>query len=195
VRENRGFMGAKTLQAVEIAKKSDEIARNIIPGDDIRLEILRRCIIATGDPSVKNIIAFRGEPEEGVKAIKNGAEIIVDVRMLRAGLRKEAIAMVEFAENGIETRVVSGLKKIKERVEGSVVGIGNAPSAAITLSEIAGEFIPAFIVATPVGFVNAVESKEMIRKLDVPSVTTTGTRGGSTICAAILNCLIDHAME
>ncbi|HIH40665.1 MAG TPA: precorrin-8X methylmutase [Halobacteria archaeon] len=58
-----------------------------------------------------------------------------------------------------------------------------------------GVIKPALIIATPVGFVNAAESKEYIRSLDVPSITTVGTRGGSTIAVAIFNGLIDQAKE
>jgi precorrin isomerase len=188
-----GIMGAKTQHAVEIARRSTEIARKIIPGDGLAEEITRRCIIATGDVSVKDILVFKGEPESGVEAIKMGSKIIVDVNMVKAGLRREAISAIDFGENVVETRVAAGLKKLKKMVEGSIIGIGNAPSAAIALCEIAKEYPPSFIVATPVGFVNAAESKEMIRRLDIPSITTVGTRGGSTICTAIINCLIEYA--
>lgn len=188
-----GFMGADTKHAIEIARKSAEIAKRVVSGDGLKEEIVRRCIIATGDVSIKDLIAFKGDPRTGVEAIENGCKIIVDVKMLKVGLRRDAIAAIEFGEKGIETRVVDGLKKLANQVEGSLVGIGNAPSAAIALCKIAETHPPAFIVATPVGFVNAVKSKEMIRKLDIPSITTVGTRGGSTICAAIINCLIEHA--
>jgi len=185
-------MGAKTRRAREITLKSYEIARRFVDGDDLKSEILRRCIIATGDPSIKDLIYFKGDPEVGVSAIRN-SKIIVDVSMLKAGLRKRAIAMIDFADGEEETRVVSGLMNLKEEIEGSVVGIGNAPSAAMALCKIAERYKPAFIVATPVGFVSASESKEMVRCLDIPSITTVGSRGGSTICTAIINCLIDHS--
>ena len=187
------FMGAKTEQAIEIAKKSAEIVRRIVPGDGLKEEIVRRCIIATGDETVKDLIVFKGNPMEGVRAIKNGCKIIVDVKMLKVGLRREAFAAIEFGESGRETRVVDGLRKLRRHLKGSLIGIGNSPSAAIELCRLAKKYPPVFIVATPVGFVNASESKEMIRRLDIPSITTVGTRGGSGICAAIINCLIEYA--
>lgn len=188
-----GEMGAATRKAIRIAKQSSELLREIHPGDDLRDEIIRRCIAATGDASVRDILRFKGDVKEGVKALRDGCRIVVDVRMLKAGLRRHSIAAIDFAEGGGETRVASGLKRIAHLVEGSVVGIGNSPSAAIALCEVVKRYKPTFVVATPVGFVNAAESKEMVRKLDVPSITTAGTRGGSTICAAIINCLIEHA--
>ncbi|WP_201763922.1 precorrin-8X methylmutase [Archaeoglobus sulfaticallidus] len=190
------YFGAETREAIKIARKSAEIARKLIPGDDLKSEILRRCVIATGDPSVKDIIRFKGAPEKGVEAIWEGCEIIVDVNMIKAGLRAKSISAMEFADSkSTDTRVVSGFKKLHSRIDGCLLGIGNSPSAAMHICEIAEKVRPAFIVATPVGFVNAAESKEMIRELDIPSITTVGTRGGSTICAAIINCLIDFARD
>lgn len=186
-------VGAKTKMAREIAEQSAGILRNIIPGNTLKDEIARRAVMATGDLSYRDLLVFKGDPQEGVEAIRRGARIVVDVEMVRAGLRAEAIAAVNFAEETERTRTADGILRLKEKIEGSVVGIGNAPSAAKALCEIAKEHRPAFIVATPVGFVGAEEAKEMVRRLDVPSITTMGTKGGSGVCAAILNCLIEHA--
>ncbi len=185
-------MGAKTTKAVEIAEKSSEILRKIVPGNTLRDEVLRRCIATTGDPSFAEVVQFRGDPEEGVKAIKDGARIIVDVKMVKVGLRMHSICATDFAEDE-DTKTASGFKKIAKLLKGSVVAIGNSPSAAIAVYEIAKEYKPRFIIATPVGFVNAEESKQMISSLNLPSITTKGTKGGSNVCTAILNCLIEHA--
>lgn len=185
-------MGAKTTKALEIAEKSSEILRKFVPGDTLRDEILRRCIATTGDPSFAEIVQFNGDPEEGVRAIRKGARIVVDVKMVKVALRTNCICATDFAE-GEDTRTASGFRKIAKLVEGSVVAIGNSPSAAIAVYEIAKKYRPRFIVATPVGFVNAEESKQMISSLEVPSITTKGSKGGSSVCAAILNCLIEYA--
>ncbi|MEM0203703.1 MAG: precorrin-3B C(17)-methyltransferase [Archaeoglobaceae archaeon] len=185
-------MGAKTSKAVEIAEKSSEILREFVPGDTLKDEILRRCIATTGDPSFAEIVQFKGDPEEGVKAIRDGARIIVDVKMVKVGLRTGSICATDFAE-GDDTRTASGFRKIAKLIEGSVVAIGNSPSAAIAVYELAERYKPRFIVATPVGFVNAEESKLRISSLDLPSITTKGSKGGSNVCAAILNCLIEYA--
>lgn len=185
-------MGGKTREAMKIVEKSSEILRKFVPGESLKDEILRRCIATTGEPSIKDVIHFKENPECGVDALKNGSRIIVDVKMVKVGLRMNSICAMEFAD-GEETRTYSGFKNIEKLLEGSVVGIGNSPSAAIAVYEIANKYKPRFIVATPVGFVNAEESKEMIKSLDIPSITTRGTRGGSNICTAILNCLIEYA--
>jgi precorrin isomerase len=186
-------VGAKTKMAKEIAEQSAEILREFIPGSTLRDEIMRRAVMATGDLSYKDLLIFKGDPGEGVEAIRKGAKIIVDVEMVKAGLRAEAIAAVKFGDETSRTRTAEGILRLAEKIEGSVVGIGNAPSAAKALCEVAGKHKPAFIVATPVGFVGAEEAKEMVRRLEVPSITTLGTKGGSGVCAAILNCLIEHA--
>ncbi|MEM1670726.1 MAG: precorrin-3B C(17)-methyltransferase [Archaeoglobaceae archaeon] len=186
-------VGAKTKKAIEIAEQSAEILRNFIPGDTLKEEIVRRAVMATGDLSYKDLIVFKGDPDEAVKALREGAKIIVDVEMVKAGLRAEAISAVSFAKGSKRTRTAEGILNLAKEIEGAIVGIGNAPSSAMALCEIAEEHKPAFVVATPVGFVGASESKEMIRKLDLPSITTVGTKGGSGVCTAILNCLIEHA--
>src|SRR5699024_6360991 len=70
--------------------------------------------------------------------------------------------------------------------------IGNAPTALFRLCELIGEgkVNPKFIIGVPVGFVGAAESKELLRTVDVPSITTVGTKGGSNVAASIVNALL-----
>ena len=129
-----------------------------------------------------------------MRALRDGCRIIVDVKMVQVGLRRSSIVAVDFADDEKEdAKVSAGFKRLSHLIEGSIVGIGNSPLAAITVYELARKYKPKLIVATPPGFINAAEAKEMIRKLDVPSITTLGSRGGSNICVAIINCLIEYA--
>jgi len=78
--------------------------------------------------------------------------------------------------------------------------IGNAPTAAFALADcIENGTRPAVIVATPVGFVKAVESRQRIREVaaefDVPAITNVGRRGGSGLAAALTNELIHVAKD
>lgn len=74
--------------------------------------------------------------------------------------------------------------------------IGNAPSALITVCSFVDEgIIPALIIGTPVGFVNAAESKELLRTKTVPSVSNDGTRGGTPVAVASLNEIITMFTE
>jgi precorrin-8X/cobalt-precorrin-8 methylmutase len=81
----------------------------------------------------------------------------------------------------------------KDRLEGAVVVIGNAPTALFHLLEMieGGASKPALIAGIPVGFVGAAESKEALaqNRLGVPYITVRGRRGGSAIAAAAINAL------
>ncbi len=187
--------GAYGKEAKEIARRSEEIARMFVRGEDLKSDIIRRCIIATGDPSFKDELVFIGDVERAVKALRDGAKVIVDVSMVKAGLRYwNVLCAVEHGSIDSEVRVVDGLRRLRGELDGNVVAIGNSPAGALELCRMCEEDVkPAFIVATPVGFVNAKEAKERIRRLNVPSITTRSERGGSVVCVAILNRLLEEA--
>ena len=74
--------------------------------------------------------------------------------------------------------------------------IGNAPSALLTVCRMISEGnVPSLVVGTPVGFVNAAESKEMLRSIDIPSISTEGTRGGTPVAVAAINEIITMYAE
>jgi len=95
-------------------------------------------------------------------------------------------------ERGI-TRTSAGVIALGERLNGSIVVIGNAPSALLTLCDLIEErtAVPGLVVGVPVGFVNAAESKRRLREMDVPSISTEGTRGGTPIAVASINEIIN----
>jgi len=84
---------------------------------------------------------------------------------------------------------------IEDGLDGGIVLIGNAPTAAFELAEQInqGKVKPALIVAVPVGFVGAAESKETIARLQIPYIITKGRKGGSTIAVAVFNALLSMA--
>jgi precorrin-8X/cobalt-precorrin-8 methylmutase len=86
---------------------------------------------------------------------------------------------------------------LKEHVEGSLVVVGNAPTALLSVSDLirGGKARPSMIVGTPVGFVQALESKRYLQSLGVPFVTVEGTRGGSAVAVAATNALLQLAVE
>jgi precorrin-8X/cobalt-precorrin-8 methylmutase len=161
--------------------------------------------MATGDPAFKDLLRFTNNPiNAGVEAIKRGVLIYTDIMMVKTGISREVAAFgsevvcwLAQDEASLEqnvTRASTGFRKLGEKLAGSIVVIGNAPSAALTLADMVDErIIPALIIATPVGFVNAAESKENIRRLAVPSITTVGTRGGTPVAVALINALITMA--
>ncbi|AKG91073.1 precorrin-8X methylmutase [Geoglobus ahangari] len=195
-------MGNYTLDADEIVRKSYGIVGRYVEGRTPEERIVQRCIIATGDPEVRNLIAFRNNVvEEGIRAVRDGVDVVVDVKMVAAGLnrrrfRGEVLVAVEHASSSRMTRAASGMYELADRIDGGMAIIGNAPSAALALADLIKRGVrPRVVIATPVGFVNAAESKEVIRSLDVPSITSVGTRGGSTWAVAIFNGLVHLAYE
>jgi precorrin-8X/cobalt-precorrin-8 methylmutase len=93
-------------------------------------------------------------------------------------------------EKGI-TRTSAGLMELSSWLEGSIIVIGNAPSSLLVLCDmIKNGAKPALVVGCPVGFVNAAESKEELRKLNLPSISTEGTRGGTPVAVAAINEII-----
>jgi len=199
-------IGAVTPEALEISRKSRRLISEMIGDDTFEDKIKQRCVIATGDPSVAEILRFHGRPgEAGLQALEKGAPIFADIKMVQAGILKkghnspietfigqgDALAK----ELGI-TRTSAGVMALQERLSGSIVVIGNAPSALLTLCELmeAGKVVPRLVIGAAVGFVNAAESKERLREIDVPSISTAGTRGGTPIAVAAINEIINaHA--
>jgi len=194
--------GARTREAKEINEKSWSIVGNIVKGDTPRDRIIKRCVIATGDPAFSELMRFDNDPiKEGIEAIKSGAPIFTDIRMAQVGITKRGhnceIQCVldvgqDIAEKTGVTRTSAGFMALGDELDGAIIVIGNAPSAALTVCKmIASGLHPALLVATPVGFVNAAESKELVRTLDVPSITCVGTRGGTPIAVAVVNELVE----
>ena len=203
--------GAQTNEAKTIYMTSRKIARKlVVKGEEETPEerVTQRCVISTGDPSIADIMKYTNDPiPAGVEAIKKGAPIFVDINMVKAGITKkghdcEVICVLDEDNNaevakkyGI-TRTAAGFLMARDRIEGSIVAIGNAPSAALAVCRMIEHGIkPALIVGTPVGFVNSAESKEEVRKMDVPSITCVGTRGGTPMAVACVNELVAIAKE
>ena len=100
--------------------------------------------------------------------------------------------MREAAKKDGTTRAAASMKKAASLPGPLIFAIGNAPTALVTLYELIqeGRLNPALIIGVPVGFVNVVESKELILKTDVPHIVARGRKGGSNIAAAICNALL-----
>jgi precorrin-8X/cobalt-precorrin-8 methylmutase len=196
-------IGAATPEALEISRRSRRLISEMIGDETIEDRIRQRCVIATGDPSVADILRFLHQPAKaGLKALEKGAPVYVDIRMVEAGVVKKGHQSpveafigkgdaLAFA-SGI-TRTSAGVLALKEKLSGSIVVVGNAPSALLSLCDLieSGQAMPELVIGVPVGFVNAAESKERLRGIDVPSISTVGTRGGTPIAVAALNEIIN----
>ncbi len=198
--------GARTKEAIEISEKSRTIVRSFVKGDSPEDRIRQRCVIATGDLAFADLMRFSdGSIKAGIEAIKRGATIFTDIRMAQVGITKrghkcEVKCVLDEGEEMAHmtgmTRTSAGFLALEKELDGSIIVIGNAPSAALTVCEMIERGLkPALFVATPVGFVNAAESKEVVRGLEVLSITCVGTRGGTPVAVAVVNELIEMAAE
>ena len=198
--------GAETKEAYEISKKSRTLARGVIGNTTDEDRVKQRCSVAVGDFGMAELMRFRYDPvPAALGALRRSAPIITDIRMVQAGIQKKGHACpvlcaldsgAEIAsERGI-TRSSAGVIALREQLEGSIVVIGNAPSALITLCAMIREGVrPAVVIGVPVGFVNAAESKELLRTIDIPSISTEGTRGGTPVAVAAINECITIFIE
>lgn len=196
-------LGATTKQAREIYTKSRNIVSKIVPGSTLEDNIIKRCITSTGDVAFKELIVFKNNPvQAGLNAIQRSRPIYTDIRMVQVGIVKKGHhCQVHCALDHGETlarqhqitRTSAGFLTLGEQLNDAILVIGNAPSAATTIGRMIEQhhIQPALVVATPVGFVNAAESKEYIKTLPLPSITCTGTRGGTPVAVAIINEMLN----
>ena len=171
-------------------------------------EIALRLIHACGMIDIIGDLAFTSDvAEEARAALGNGVPILCDSGMVAAGIMRaklpagnEAVCALddarvpELARALKTTRSAAAVELWGERLAGAVVAIGNAPTALFHLLEklAQGGARPAAILAFPVGFVGAAESKQALidARLDVPFITLKGRRGGSALATAAVNALL-----
>lgn len=194
-----------------IEKRSMEIIApylqdlSLSPGE---VKIFSRIIHASGDPSYGQVTAIHPEAiSAACRALQSGCSIYTDVEMVRTGINRRRLAELggevhcliadasvaaAAKEQGI-TRSMAAMRAFGKRLDGSVVAIGNAPTALFELLDMIEQtgIKPALIVGVPVGFVGAAESKELLEQVSpVPFITVRGNKGGSPIAAATVNALL-----
>jgi len=197
---NKSMKLIREAIADELAKASKE-----------QVPIIERVVHTTADPEFAKLLAISDDAvNAGISAIKGGAKVVTDVKMIRSGINETRLKrfggrittyindqrVMEMAKKEHLTRAAAAMRlAIKDGLDGAIVLIGNAPTAAFELAEQIQKGIvkPALIVAVPVGFVGAAESKEAVAKLPVPHIITKGPKGGSPIAVAIFNALLSMA--
>ena len=199
----------------DIEKRSFEIISEELGSialDPLQEPIIKRCIHTSADfDYLENLVFSQNAVEKAMDAIREGATFVTDTNMALAGINKPALARFgckavcfmadddvrnEAEKNGT-TRAVASMQKAA-KIEGPLIfAIGNAPTALVKLYELIqkGALSPKLIIGVPVGFVNVVESKEIILRTSIPYIVARGRKGGSNIAAAICNALLYNTNE
>ena len=214
IRKKTGEKMAIELEQVlpkDIERRSFEIITEelgdtqLIPGTE---PIVKRCIHTSADfDYAKNLVFSKDAVQKALDAIRQGASIVTDTQLGKSGINKKRLAKyggevfcfmqdedvaIQAKTNGT-TRAVASMEKAAKLNKKLIYAIGNAPTALIHLYEQVEKGIvdPELIIGVPVGFVNVVQSKELILKLeDTPYIIARGRKGGSNIAACICNALI-----
>ena len=147
-----------------------------------------------------------GAVEKALDAIRNGAVIVTDTQMGKAGINKRKLAeyggevlcfmsdedVAKTAKENGTTRATASMDKAATLDKKLIFAIGNAPTALVRLYELIedGKLDPELIIGVPVGFVNVVQSKELIMQSGAPYIVARGRKGGSNSAACICNALL-----
>ncbi len=171
-------------------------------------QVVMRVVHSIGMPEVAAQVRFSDNAcESGLKALADHAPILCDVEMVKQGITKRMIQQEplcflnhkdtqQIAKEKGETRSMAALELWRPHLAGSVVVIGNAPTALFRLLEMIeqGADKPAVIIGMPVGFVGAAESKEALwqvhQNLGIECITLLGRQGGSAVSSATCNALL-----
>lgn len=199
----------ENVKPMDIEKRSFEIITEELGYDlpEKEAPIIKRCIHTSAYfDYAKNLCFSEDVVEKALKALKNGACIVTDTQMAKSGINKKALAkyggevycfmsdadVAETAKKNGTTRATASMDKAAEMSKPLIFAIGNAPTALVRLYELIedGKLKPELIIGVPVGFVNVVQSKELIMQAEVPYIVAKGRKGGSNIAACICNALL-----
>ena len=199
-----------------IEKNSFEMIRKLTDLDGLdqsQQQVVMRIVHSVGMPEVADKVKFSANAcESGQSALAAGNAILCDVEMVKQGITKRMIQQpplcllndprtAELAKATGETRSMAALKFWGDDLAGSIVVIGNAPTALFRLLEMIeqdggkeSKNKPALIIGMPVGFIGAAESKQALwdvhERLGIECITLLGNQGGSAVSSATCNALL-----
>ena len=200
----------ENVQPKDIETKSFEIVTRELNGRTFENNtelIVKRCIHTSADFDYADNLRFSDDVvAKAMEAIRGGASIVTDTNMAKAGINKVSLGkyggqvhcfmsdedVAAAARESGMTRASESMKKAAAMGEPFIYAIGNAPTALITLYDLMeeGKVDPLLIIGAPVGFVNVVQSKELIMSTNVPFIIPKGRKGGSNIAACIVNAIL-----
>ena len=186
-----------------------EIGDHPFPQD--QWQVVRRVIHTTGDFDYANLMRFHPRAiASGLTALRQGATIFTDTRMIQTGLSPWRLQWFgnevvtppaesesqQWAEAMGTTRAVAAFRRSSQQLHGGLVAIGNSPTALIEVLRLIGEdrVRPALVIGVPVGFVQAMESKDALWELkEQPAIVVLGRKGGSSVAVAMVHALLELA--
>ena len=200
------------VKPADIEKRSFEIISRELGDKQLDPEnelVIKRAIHTSADfDYASNLVFSKHATTIGVEALKAGCSVVTDTKMVASGINKRVLAkfggtvhnfisdadVAEEAKARGLTRSAISMERAAALGQPLVYAVGNAPTALVRIYEMlqAGEMPcpPSLVIGVPVGFVNVVESKELICELDVPHIVARGRKGGSNVAAAIVNALL-----
>ena len=199
----------------EIERKSFEIISGILGDrkfDPLEEPIIKRVIHTSADFEYADNLKFSPNAVvNGIKAVQSGCGIVTDTLMGLSGINKRLLAkfncsvtcyirdedVAREAKQRNETRSIVSMEHAVKNPANRIFAIGNAPTALIRLGELIKENAvnPALVIGVPVGFVNVVEAKEFFKTCGCSYIIADGRKGGSNICASIINAILLEALE
>lgn len=200
----------KYVKPADIEKRSFAIITEELGGRTFPPDIepvVKRVIHTSADfDYADNLVFSEGAVARACRALRAGAHVVTDTNMAKAGINKTILAQfggevhcfvadedvaAEARARGV-TRSTVSMERAARLEAPLIFAIGNAPTALVELHLLmqAGALAPELIIGVPVGFVNVVESKELILDSPVPHIVARGRKGGSNVAAAIVNALL-----
>ena len=202
-------MSLEYVLPADIEKRSFEIIESELEAEipEIIKPVVIRAIHTTADfDYAENLYFSENIIDKALSALDKGALIVTDTNMAKSGINKAALArhgcecmcfmadedVAEAAKLNGTTRATASVDKASRLGQPVIYAVGNAPTALVRLCEhiSAGTFVPEFVIGAPVGFVNVVQSKEMLIASGIPCIVARGRKGGSNVAAAICNALL-----
>ncbi|MBE7212001.1 MAG: precorrin-8X methylmutase [Gluconacetobacter diazotrophicus] len=185
-----------------IIRAEADLARFAPDEERVAVRVIHACGMTE---AAADIVFSAGAVAAAAAALARGAPVLCDAHMVADGVTRARLpagndvvctlrdpAVPRLAEKLATTRTAAALELWRDRLDGAVVAIGNAPTALFRLLEMidAGAAKPAAVIGMPVGFVGAAESKEaLLAHGGVAALVVRGRKGGSAMAAAAVNAL------
>jgi precorrin-8X/cobalt-precorrin-8 methylmutase len=201
-----------STRSFDIEKQSFDIIESEIGKHDYTRDqwvIVRRVIHATADFDFAKkckIIFHEKALESAFLAFSKQSFIITDVEMVLHGINKKSLSSlnmtgicyindpecIENSKKFEKTRSELAIQKAIDKINNGIVIVGNAPTALYEVISLIKEkkVSPFLVIGIPVGFVSAVESKYELSRLNIPYITNSGRKGGSSAASSIINALM-----